>query len=610
MAARLESRTPRTPVAAMLWGWGLGCLVDIGLILLFPAFFGHWIELLFFPAGGVVAGFAAYVITWPLPALRRRVAGARLGRRGGRNRISIVLALAVLVAAAFAARAPYRAWKVAPNVMMLCIDGATWNIVTPMMEAGRLPHLRRLEETGASGVLRSTDPSFSPVVWTTMASGRGPEVHGITSFYSTQKQLRTPRMWDLFSASGQRVGVFRWLITWPPTDVNGFLVPGILARDGQCHPPEYGFINELRIDAKSGRAGGLLPKARYGMKFLRAGLRMETCRAVVGDLLRATISRDPKLIHVANRRAEIRLNMDVYQHLLRTYEPEFTSFYDNGTDVLGHHYWKYYEPQYFDDVTAEEVARYGALIEDYYALVDEVVGDLLDHVDEQTTVMVVSDHGQKAEVGSTHDRLFPNTEEVLKVLAMDGDFYGIALGADNFVESIKVDRDERRRSLEDGAQRLSDVRVQESGQSLFDVNVEDDVRMRLSVNTDVRLDDQTVQAGSARVSLDEIVFTKPGYSGTHKPEGILICRGPGTRSGVRIDEASLVDVAPTVLYLMGQPLSRELEGDVIWSAFTEDMAQLKPVLRIDSYDLEMPAPEDLDVDEQTMKTLRSLGYIR
>jgi len=109
--------------------------------------------------------------------------------------------------------------------------------------------------------------------------------------------------------------------------------------------------------------------------------------------------------------------------------------------------------------------------------------------------------------------------------------------------------------------------------------------------------------------------TETGGKHTHRPEGIIILSGPSFRKGGRIAGASLYDVAPTLLYLLGLPIARDLPGKALLDAFTDDFRAAHPPAWVDSYETpgEKPAPREAIVtplDEATREKLRTLGYIK
>jgi predicted AlkP superfamily phosphohydrolase/phosphomutase len=127
----------------------------------------------------------------------------------------------------------------AARVLVVGVDGGSWNVIDPLLAAGELPHLAELIERGVSADLATVEPVTSPVVWTSIATGRGPEAHGVTDFFSTRAHVKVPTIYERLAVSGLRVGLYDVLMTWPPASLpGGFVVPGWLRRDETTWPPD------------------------------------------------------------------------------------------------------------------------------------------------------------------------------------------------------------------------------------------------------------------------------------------------------------------------------------------------------------------------------------
>jgi len=586
----------------------LGLIAAAFALIAFPHFYSHGYELPFFPVVGLVAGVAVGSLVLLVRAARRRPANASKPAIGTRFLV-ILLVTAAVVAGLYALRAPARSWKVAPRLVVLCIDGGTWDIIDPLIEAGRLPNLARLKRDGVASDLMSTDPSFSMIAWTTIGTGVQPEKHGIQSFYDTMDNLQAKRFWEVFEESGHSIGLFRWWITWPPRPCNGFVIPDILARDASSFPGEYAFVNQFRSDMKSDRDIPLPERFATAWRFLRSGLRFETCADIGFEVLGAARARRWPDRHVAARRAEIRLNADVYGHLLREFRPEYTCFYDNGVDQMCHFYWQYYEPEKYRDLDPAEVARYGQVIPDYYALHDEVIGSLLEHIDPSASVVVLSDHGFAADSTGAHNWFFPRGVPIVSDLGWDDEYYSLAMSSRTFIYSVRRDPVERRAALERALARVNSLIVDESGVPLFAAWIDEDMYVQLDVSDSLRSLEGHVATPSGLVPLENW-FTTRVFGGMHHPKGIFIGSGSAFRHGHKGAPARLIDVAPTVLYAMGFPISRELDGSIVWDWISEAFRAGGEVAWVDTYGLYDSRRRDTVVDEETMKKLRSLGYIR
>ncbi len=120
------------------------------------------------------------------------------------------------------------------KILLVGIDGGEWDVLDRLLDEGRTPHLARLIGQGTRASLKTLEPTLSPAIWTTIATGKLPEDHGIHGFDgipgSTMRTLPTSQMrktkafWNIVSDSGKKVGVVSWWVTWPAEQVNGFIV--------------------------------------------------------------------------------------------------------------------------------------------------------------------------------------------------------------------------------------------------------------------------------------------------------------------------------------------------------------------------------------------------
>ena len=149
------------------------------------------------------------------------------------------------------------------RVLLLGLDGADWDTIDPLMRAGRLPNLARLANGGARGPLRSYDPMISPLLWTTMVTGVGPDVHGVADFQAiddatgrrvpiTSRFRRVKALWNILSDAGKSSAFVAWWASYPAEKVDGFQVsnlvvfqtlrprpPGGTSPVGITYPPDY-----------------------------------------------------------------------------------------------------------------------------------------------------------------------------------------------------------------------------------------------------------------------------------------------------------------------------------------------------------------------------------
>ncbi|MBL8897511.1 MAG: alkaline phosphatase family protein [Planctomycetes bacterium] len=305
-------------------------------------------------------------------------------------------------------------------ILVIGLDGFEWSIAAPLVADGRMPHLEALLARGRGGKLQTLEPTISPAIWTSMATSKNPEEHGIHGFVREgapgeaerlydRRDRRGKALWSIFSDAGYAVRVIGWWVTWPAERVHGVMVAqtntleeesnegrmwkGRLRRDvpRQVHPPER--QDELLAIAARAEAGlDLLLAEIFGPLELDpqsvGGRLWENSR---WSLLADEIYRQVAL-HLAQKDGRADLSM----------------IYFGGADVLGHRFWRFAYPKGFRETPSEaEQAQLGLLIEHYYLHLDRVIGELVAAWPSGTDFVVVSDHGMH---GDFYDRRFDGSQ--------------------------------------------------------------------------------------------------------------------------------------------------------------------------------------------------------
>lgn len=290
-----------------------------------------------------------------------------------------------------------------PRVVVLGLDAGTWDLLDGFIARGLLPNLARLRSGGAWGKLQSSEASSSPVIWTSIATGKVPEKHGITWFvrfpegaagkpHPVDRTQRTSRtLWNILGDQGVDVAVVGWYVTWPAEPVYGRLVSDI-AHYGdvanESFPPEY----------------------------LTTLLPVSESEAIAAMPSFMDFAYDPK--RAAHKEGEPpSLDFLVYDRFIRAYSrdlfyvrateailkdgslPDALFVYLRGTDDVQHGFWKFMDPAPFGDVPPGDVARFGKVIERYWSWIDARVGEILKRYKEPPLVLVMSDHGAGPAVG-------------------------------------------------------------------------------------------------------------------------------------------------------------------------------------------------------------------
>ena len=145
------------------------------------------------------------------------------------------------------------------RLLLIGWDAADWDVITPLMEAGKMPHLSRLGREGASGELASLRPCLTPMLWTTVATGHTADRHGILGFAevlpdksgivaSRSTTRRVPALWNMLAAHGRRSCVVTWPVSDPPEEIPGVYVSAgaletLASRLEDIRPLEPGFVH-------------------------------------------------------------------------------------------------------------------------------------------------------------------------------------------------------------------------------------------------------------------------------------------------------------------------------------------------------------------------------
>jgi arylsulfatase A-like enzyme len=332
----------------------------------------------------------------------------------GRRFLAALTALVALVGV-LACREPARQRE---RTILFAVDGLEWSVLLPLVAEGRLPTLAALMARGSYGRLATLRPTYSPVIWTTIATGRRPPEHGITDFERTgadgapilfrSEDRRTKAFWNILSDHGRRVDVVGWWLTYPVEPISGVMV----AQTNTTTQAELRRNVGIRKgELVEGRADQVHPPQREAEIFAIAS----DARARLPALLRETFggaaeTADPQVASLFEASAwALRADAtycDVARRLARE-DAELLAVYFGGTDVVGHRFWRYHEPaRYADPPSADAVRQFGNVITDYYVFIDRCMGEILAERDGEAVVLVVSDHGM--EVSDPNKRFPPS----------------------------------------------------------------------------------------------------------------------------------------------------------------------------------------------------------
>lgn len=336
--------------------------------------------------------------------------------------IAIVGILIAATAAAFyftktkSAKAKSQAIATASRhkIFLIGLDGASWNLMDPLLKGGKLPNFKKLMNNGSYGPLKSFTPTKSPILWTSIATGKTFKKHGIGSFTAEKdgkmipvsgNQRVTKAFWNILSEYGVSVGTVNWWVTWPPEKINGFVVSDRYRESGDkkivkkmvfTYPEKLmDELPKVRITTKR----YLEDRREYG---LPDELHPKASSPAIDQLAAAYKmywSQD-KAIRKSCRILLEKNQVDVFAVVFRI------------IDVSSHLFWTYLDLNTISEMrtkhekgemTEQDVQRIDAeftkIIGPIYIYADQILGDFLKHADANTDIIVCSDHGFKFDDG-------------------------------------------------------------------------------------------------------------------------------------------------------------------------------------------------------------------
>lgn len=535
---------------------------------------------------------------------------------------------------------------------MIGLDGAAWHLLEPLLERGLMPRLAELREKGAAGRLDSTIPTYTPPAWTSAATGVNPGRHGVYGFIEGHAQserqelmhsgkIKAPTIWEVANSQNARVGVYNLPLTYPPREIDGWMVSGMLT-------PGYG-EQQRGFASWNGSGGGhaledkILSWAPNYVLDLHANYELDW--------------RDEALARRGIESVEQRER--VLRGLLETDPVDIVFSVLETPDRLQHVYYRYMDPNDPMYSTAQ-AQRIRPIVEECFVAMDRIVGVLADYAGADGGVFVCSDHGFTAWEVSVHTNALLERWGYLKLKssarALQTPVARALIPVAKRVLPRRVAREakgrtfgaidwERTRAFASpipqqgifvnlrGRERLGIVPPAE----LEDLKREIAQRFRELTDADGRVADkvwlgQEVFRGEAldgapdvlpvlrdhRFELDDEIFHRDPFTdvsalprGVHHPAGVGIVAGPGV-AGSEALEGSVMDVMPTLLYQADLDVPEGLDGRALTEVFTPQALADRPLQTtapLSSSDKEEASPYSPEEEAMIEESLRGLGYL-
>jgi predicted AlkP superfamily phosphohydrolase/phosphomutase len=549
------------------------------------------------------------------------------------------------------------------RVFAVGLDGATLDLIRPWAAEGKLPNLARIMDEGSYGTLESTIPPVTGPAWVSFMTGKNPGKHGVGDFLqrstgqyqralADSRSVRCEPFWVTAGRQGKKVGIVNVPVTYPPYEVNGFLISGLLtprSTDEYAYPS--GLVEELR-----GAVGGYRVNLDH---FYSEG---------AGDRFLADLR---ELVDIRKRAA---------QYLMKRYEWDFFMVHFIATDWVQHFLWHCLDPTH-PRHNEREAKLYGDAILEIYQCVDRALGELVAGLDRDTVLLVMSDHG----FGPFHKYIYLNNWLLEKgllslkkglatrfkyVLFRAGltpsalyqalarlKLVRVAFKASKkqrydllstfFLSSQDIDwRSTKAYSsgnigqvfvnvkgrephgiVDPGSEYeavrdqiialLADLEDPETG-----VPVIEHIYRREEIYNGPYVDQMAdilflpvnleyIATGLSEFVSNAVIAPSFAYSGTHRMEGVFALRGDGIKAGLEVEGVRIIDMAPTLLHVMGLPVPRDMDGTVLTDLMDEGFVASRPVRYSDEEELSSTTGPGLTDEEaqEVRERLRGLGYV-
>jgi predicted AlkP superfamily phosphohydrolase/phosphomutase len=560
------------------------------------------------------------------------------------------------------------------RVIVIGIDGGTFDIILPMVKKGELPTFKDIMDKGAWAELMSTHPAHTVPAWISCATGVNPGKLGLFDFrrdshltYDEGRvvlatDIKVKPIWSLLSENNKKVAVVAIPMTYPPVKVNGVMVsPVRLIEPDKIRTYPATLSEELvnKFDMTS------------ALKKRKEFMEMHTSR--VYSELEAFLD-----VTVESSRIIIEMLTDITLYLIDKYEIDFGMFM-LPIDALQHHLWCFKEtdhPSYNYDLAK----KYKDMIFEGYKWVDRALQRILRKLDDDAIVIIVSDHG----FGPLHQIFYLNKWLLNKGLLTlkEGKHYSLSISGVSinrlfrmiglgFISNVLPDRIKSltlpiiKKKIKQIPELIDwkytkayatsyAININLKGREPYGIVEHDEYKGLVEYIKDelykLKKSDKEQQLIEKVVEKEELYsgdyledapdilffFKDPRYAirkdplyprlfrqltpedrmtGHHTsfPKGICIMKGPCITPGARLKDPNIMDITPTVLYLMGESIPDRLDGRVITEVINPKYIETHPhaISSDKGSEISVKEPDKLSTEDEEVikKRLSELGYM-
>ncbi len=496
------------------------------------------------------------------------------------------------------------------KVLVIGLDGATWDLIKPWVNEGKLPTFKKIMNEGVYGDLKSTIPCISAPAWTSAFTGVNPGKHNLFDFVTnegyekkvvTSRSRRRKAIWNTLSIQDKKVIVINVPLTYPPEKVNGIMISGWGTPDIKS---DFTYPKELKED---------LIKENYAPFYEVKG---EFAQDAEKDYY---IKRVIKLIE---QREDISLK------LLKTHDWDLFIVVFISLMRIQYFFWKYINS------TGEDAEKYADTILNIYKKADNTLEKFLNNVDKNTNIIIFSDHG----FGSIYKDIYLNNalrdldlievtektkNEVLRKMGLTRENiakkipsrllamipkklqpFGEGIPSESGLEDIEWSKTKVWLFSYSGRSLIINLKNRELN-GIIDENNYDEFRdfitnymyelkdpeTREKIIEKVYRREEIYQGPYVENAPDLIIEPSEGYflrggfgekmimpskqAAQHKQDGIFLAYGPDIEKGKEIKGSKIIDITPTIMQIFNIPIPKDMDGRVMKEIFKEDSVLTK-----------------------------------
>lgn len=282
------------------------------------------------------------------------------------------------------------------RLLLVGWDAADWKVINPLLEEGMMPNVLRLIENGVKGNMATMYPMLSPMLWSTIATGKRPFDHGIHGFAEpdpsgqgvrpiTNVSRKARALWNIATLMGMKSNVVGWWPSHPAEPIDGVMVSDFFqkatAQHGEPWPVRPRAVHPEELTEH-------VAKLRVHPQDLDGGL----VQLFLPKLFEMDQEKDRRVSQAAREIAECTTICNVAEALMLNTQWDLTCAYFASIDHFCHGFMNFYPPR-MDWVDEKDYELYNEVVRSGYIYHDILLGRLLRHADEDTTVILLSDHG-------------------------------------------------------------------------------------------------------------------------------------------------------------------------------------------------------------------------